>query len=175
MATKNNAIATNHETTEELRNQDPLTNEAGAHPLGTGVGAAIGGAATGAVAGLAGGPIGTVVGTIIGGVAGAYAGKAVAEDIDPTVESAYWETEYAKRSYHNDQHGYDDYAPAYRVGWEAYDPAIPADWKSRQELARERWENEGGYTAMSWKEAQPAAEDAYCRVQQNCSKHRKAK
>jgi len=174
MAAKNNSIESIRDTKNELNNEDPISGEGGAHPVGTGVGAALGGAATGAVAGLAGGPIGTVVGTIVGGVAGAYAGKAVAENIDPTVEAAYWETEYVKRPYYNNQHGFDEYAPAYRVGWEAYDPAMPEDWMSRQELARERWENEGGHTAMSWEEAQPAAEEAYCRVQQNGSKHRKA-
>lgn len=32
-------------------NRDPLTNEPGAHPVGTGLGAAMGGAATGAAVG----------------------------------------------------------------------------------------------------------------------------
>ena len=33
-------------------NRDPITNEPGAHPVGTGVGAALGGAAAGAAAGV---------------------------------------------------------------------------------------------------------------------------
>ncbi len=33
------------------RNEDPLTGEAGSHPVGTGLGAAVGGAAAGALAG----------------------------------------------------------------------------------------------------------------------------
>ncbi len=43
-------------------NRDPITDEPGAHPLGTGVGAALGGAAAGAAAGAFGGPVGAVVG-----------------------------------------------------------------------------------------------------------------
>ena len=59
-------------------NRDPITNEPGAHPVGTGVGAALGGAAAGAAAGAFGGPVGAVVGGVAGAVAGGLAGKAAA-------------------------------------------------------------------------------------------------
>ena len=35
----------NSKSVRELRNEDPISGEAGAHPVGTGVGAALGGAA----------------------------------------------------------------------------------------------------------------------------------
>lgn len=38
-------------------NRDPITDEPGAHPVGTGIGAALGGAAAGAAAGAFGGPV----------------------------------------------------------------------------------------------------------------------
>ena len=41
-------------------NRDPLTNEPGAHPVGTGVGAMMAGAAAGAAAGALGGPVGVL-------------------------------------------------------------------------------------------------------------------
>ena len=47
-------------TKHEFSNKDPLTGEAGAHPMGTGLGAALGGATVGAAAGTIAGPIGTV-------------------------------------------------------------------------------------------------------------------
>lgn len=53
-----------------LANRDPLTNEPGAHPVGTGLGAAIGGAATGVAVGAMAGPIGAAVGGVVGAVAG---------------------------------------------------------------------------------------------------------
>ena len=149
---------------KELRNEDPITGEAGAHPVGAGVGAALGGAATGAVAGLAAGPVGTVVGAVVGGVAGGLAGKAVAESIDPTVEAAYWRDEHRNRPYYNDEFGYDEYEPAYRAGWESYDTSRPAMWSEQEKIARERWESDGGATTMTWDHARPAAEDAYNRV-----------
>jgi hypothetical protein len=152
------------ETKKELRNEDPITGAAGSHPVGSGLGAALGGAAAGAVAGLAGGPVGTVVGTIAGGLAGGLAGKAVAENIDPTVETAYWRDEHVKRPYYKDDYSYEDYEPAYRAGWESYDTEAPANWSDRERYARQRWENEGGQPSMTWEEAKLAAEDAYKRV-----------
>lgn len=164
MAVDNRTKTTTRETQKELRNEDPISGAPGAHPVGSGLGAALGGAATGAVAGLAGGPVGTVVGTIVGGIAGGLAGKAVAEDLDPTIESAYWRDEHAKRPYYNNQYKYEDYEPAYRAGWESYDIDSPANWSDRERYAREKWENEGGQPSMTWEEARQAAEDAYTRV-----------
>jgi len=160
MATKN--VQT--KTREEFRNEDPITGEAGSHPVGSGVGAALGGVATGAVAGLAAGPIGSVAGAIIGGVAGGLAGKAVAESYDPTVENAYWQGEYRNRPYYNNAYEYDHYSPAYKAGREAYDADVSEEWATRQATARQSWENEGGANYMTWDEAQPAAHDAYTRV-----------
>lgn len=145
-------------------NEDPVSGETGAHPVGTGLGAALGGAAAGAAAGALAGPAGAVAGAIVGGVAGGYAGKAAAEFIDPTVEDAYWKAEYQRRPYHNQKYSYDHYHPAYRAGWEAYDGTTRADWTEREPSARERWESEGGPEHMSWEEARLAAMDAYDRV-----------
>ncbi|MGV3484498.1 MAG: hypothetical protein ACO1RT_08775 [Planctomycetaceae bacterium] len=149
---------------KQLRNEDPITGEAGSHPVGTALGTALGGVATGAAAGMVAGPIGTVVGGIIGGVAGGLVGKAVAEDIDPTVEAAYWREEYRNRPYYNPDYAFEDYEPAYRAGWEAYEADKAPNWKEREQAVRERWENEGGSPTMTWEEAKQASQDAYARV-----------
>ncbi len=151
-------------TKHEFSNEDPLTGEAGAHPIGTGLGAAMGGAAAGAAAGTIAGPIGTVVGTIVGGIAGGYAGKAVAENIDPTVETAYWRDAYEEQPYYSEKYQYEDFEPAYRAGWESFDSTVRSDWKDRESIAKERWESEGGAPTMTWDQARLAAEDAYGRV-----------
>ena len=39
---------------------------------------------------LVAGPVGVAVGAIVGAVGGGLAGKAVAEDVDPTIEEDYW-------------------------------------------------------------------------------------
>ncbi len=149
---------------EELRNEDAITGEPGSHPVGTGVGAALGGAAAGAAAGLAAGPVGTVAGAVIGCVAGGYAGKAIAESYDPTVEDAYWRDQYTARPYYNESYPYEHYQPAYQSGWESFDADADDDWTTREAIARQRWENEGGAEYMTWDEARPAAMDAYDRL-----------
>jgi uncharacterized protein (TIGR02271 family) len=64
-------------------NRDPITQEPGAHPVGTATGAAAGGVA-GAAAGSVAGPVGTGVGAAAGAVIGGLGGKAVAESFNPT-------------------------------------------------------------------------------------------
>jgi len=83
----------------EDANRDPLTGEAGAHPVGTGIGAAAGGMAAGAAVGTVAGPVGTVVGAAVGAVLGGLAGKAVGEAFDPTREDAYWRDQHKREAY----------------------------------------------------------------------------
>lgn len=154
----------------EQRNEDPITSEPGAHPVGSGAGAALGGAAAGAAAGAFAGPIGAVAGAIVGGVAGGIAGKAIAENVNPTVEADYWRKTYTTRPYYSSRYRFEDYEPAYRLGWENYSVALH-DWGAaepelRKQWQEEHWENEGGSPRMSWDEARLAAKDAYERVAQ---------
>src|SRR5688500_12516897 len=109
-----NDINTTSTTKGRDANPDPITGAPGSHPVGTGVGAAAGGAAgigaaiaAGAVAGSAIGPVGTAIGAAVGAVAGGLAGKAVAENIDPTVENEYWSKNYNSRPYYETGTTYD--------------------------------------------------------------------
>ena len=154
---------------KELRNEDPLSGEAGAHPVGTGVGAVLGGAAAGAAVGLVAGPIGTLVGTAVGAVAGGLAGKSVAENFDPTVEVDFWRNEYTHRPYFESNRNFDEYEPAYQAGLEVYDPLDPTDFAVREASAREYWEAKSDST-LGWDKARYAAEDAYTRVRKRNSK-----
>src|SRR5215212_2823731 len=103
---------------EKDANRDPITEAPGAHPVGVGVGAAGAGAA-GALIGSVAGPIGSAVGAVVGAVAGGLAGKGVAEAVNPTAEDAYWREQYRNRPYYDENTAYDEYAPAYRYGWES--------------------------------------------------------
>ena len=150
-------------TERELANRDPISGAPGAHPVGVGVGAAGGGAA-GAAAGAIGGPVGAVVGAGIGAVVGGLAGKAVAEGIDPTVETGYWRDNYLKRPYSADDAAFEQYEPAYRYGWEsaAFYPARHfADVET--DLARE-WDRRKGKSTLTWEQARPAIRDAWDRI-----------
>lgn len=167
MSTKKNQRE-NPDLQRDPANPDVLTGQPGAHPLGAGLGAVVGGAVTGAAAGAVAGPVGAVAGTIVGGVAGGYAGKAVAENINPTVESDYWRQTYPSRPYYRKDRPFETLEPAYRIGWESYETRSQP-WETReQEVKRKweenRWEGEGGAVKVPWDEARQAARDAYNRV-----------
>ena len=76
-----------HHAAEETNHPDPITGEAGAHPVGVGVGA-IGAGLAGAAIGAIAGPVGVLVGAAIGAVAGGLAGKEVAAADDEPVSLA---------------------------------------------------------------------------------------
>jgi hypothetical protein len=140
---------------DKSRNPDPITGAPGSHPIGTGIGAAAGGAAAGAAVGTVAGPVGTAVGAAIGAVVGGLAGKGIAEKIDPTREDAYWRDEHVRQPYASNR-PYDEFAPAYRVGYEGYGEygATGKSFEDSEAELRRRYELQGAN--LPWKDARPA-------------------
>ena len=155
---------TDVETLKELRNADPITGESGAHPVGSGLGAAAGGAVAGAAAGALTGPAGAAIGALVGGVAGGLAGKGIAENIDPTVETAYWEKYYREREYVEGDLAYVHYEPAYRYGWESRARYDHDDFAKVETELEKNWKKYRADSCLEWGAARPAAEDAWNRV-----------
>jgi uncharacterized protein (TIGR02284 family) len=143
-------------------NRDPITDEPGSHPVGTGLGAA-GGAAAGAAAGSLGGPVGVAVGGVIGAVIGGLAGKAAAEAVDPTAEEAHWRENYSREPYYEQGRSFDDYAPAYRLGLTGR-TRYQGDWDSTEPQLASEWESARGGSSLSWPQAQPASRAAWNRI-----------
>lgn len=150
-------------------NRDPLTDEPGAHPVGTGVGAMAGGAAAGAAAGAVAGPVGAAVGGVAGAVAGGLAGKAAAEAVNPTAEDAYWRDAYQREPYYSAGRSYDDYRPAYEMGWSTAGTAAPGGFESLEPTMAERWQARQATGGLGWNDARPAARAAYERASQRRS------
>jgi uncharacterized protein (TIGR02284 family) len=143
-------------------NRDPITDEPGAHPVGTGVGA-VGGALAGAGVGAIGGPIGAAVGGVAGAVIGGLAGKAVAESIDPTAEETHWRDNYHREPYYERGRTFDDYAPAYRLGLTGR-ARYQGDWQSAESKLASEWDEARGKSSLSWPQAQPASRAAWERI-----------
>jgi hypothetical protein len=146
------------------RNPDPITDEPGSHPVGTGVGAAAGGLAAGAALGAVGGPIGAAVGTVAGAVAGGYGGKAAAEAIDPTAEDAYWEQNYTSRPYFQSGTTYEEYQPAYRYGWETRSRYGSERFEDVEPDLERDWDSNRGTSSLTWNRAKLAVRDAWDRL-----------
>lgn len=153
----------NELTEAELANRDPISGAPGAHPVSVGVGATAGGV-TGAAVGAIGGPVGAIVGAGVGAVLGGLAGKAAAEEIDPSVEGAYWRDNYAQRPYVTNGAPYDAYEAAYRFGWESAQ-TYRGQTFDQVELQLEReWTRLHGHSKTPWVVAKQAARDAWDRV-----------
>ena len=160
----------NRDEREETRdtNPDPITGAPGAHPVGVGIGAA-GGGATGAAIGTAvGGPIGTAVGAVIGAVAGGLAGKGVAEAIDPTAEDAYWRERHSSQPFARNR-SYDEFAPAYRTGYEGFGRHYKEGtrFEDAEDSLRRDYESSAtaGGNELGWDDARHAAKAAWSRAE----------
>ena len=148
------------EREERDLNRDPITDEPGAHPIGTGVGAA-GGAIAGAAAGAVTGPVGAAVGGVVGAVVGGLAGKAAGEAINPTAEEAFWRENYDKEPYYQSGRSYDDYGPAYRLGlsgrqryddpWTAVEPRLAGEWESNRGNSTLQWDHASHASQAAWR------------------------
>jgi hypothetical protein len=145
-------------------NRDPITGAPGAHPVGTGLGAAAGGMAAGAAVGTVAGPVGTAVGAAVGAVVGGLAGKGIAEQIDPTVEEAYWRNEYVNRPYVAKGSTYDDYGPAYRYGIDNYAKYPGRSFDDVESDMSRDWQRAKGKSSLTWDNAKHAARDSWHRV-----------
>src|SRR5215211_7393244 len=145
-------------------NRDPITGAPGSHPVGTGVGAAAGGVAAGAAAGAVAGPVGAAVGAAVGAVVGGLAGKAVAENIDPTAEDAYWRDNYQTRPYADADASYDDYGPAYRYGVDSYTRYPQQSFDTIEPQLSRDWNRARGTSGLEWNDARLAARDSWQRV-----------
>jgi len=103
------------------KNAAPITGELDMHPVGTGVEAADG-AVTGAALGAAiGGPIGAAV-TQLSAVSRQPAVRMEwQKTMNPTTEEEkYWREYHAKQPYAEKGRPYEDYAGAYRTGYEGF-------------------------------------------------------
>jgi hypothetical protein len=158
----------NNAQTKPDANRDPLTGEAGAHPVGVGFGSA-GGATVGAVVGSLAGPVGTAVGAAVGGVAGGLSGKELAEEANPTVEDGYWREHYAAQPYVAPDTPYSAYQPAYRFGWEGRGRYGELDWEGAEPRLRADWQRSGGESVLGWDKARPAVRDAWKRLDDDYS------
>jgi hypothetical protein len=145
-------------------NPDPLTGEPGSHPVATGVGAATGGVAGAAIGTLIAGPLGGLVGAAAGAMAGGAGGKAAGEAFDPTAEDAYWRDSHSKQPYATPDDRYEDYQPAYRIGYEGAftDLTELGTFEEAEPELRNRYE--AGRNVLPWMKVRVATQSAWTRA-----------
>ena len=147
-------------------NRDPITGSPGSHPVGTGIGTA-GGAAAGIAIGSFAGPLGTAIGGVVGAIIGAAAGHSAGEAVNPTGEETYWRDAYVREPYFNANHGYDDYAPAYKAGYMYRSEYGDRTWEQAEPELQSHWESNRAASRLQWAEARDATRAAWDRADKN--------
>jgi hypothetical protein len=136
------------------------------HPVATAFGG-LGAGAAGAVAGAAmGGPLGAVIGGAVGVAAGAVAGNTFASEFDATEEAQFWQNQYRLRPYYRSGTTFEDWGPAYRLGWESARRPEHAD-RSFSDLEDElvaEWRKEREAVGDDWRLYRDAVKDAWDRI-----------
>ena len=143
-------------TDQSDANLDPISGEAGSHPLGTGVGAAGAGTVGTVIGGAVGGPVGAVVGAVIGSVVGGLAGKDVAEQVNPTFEETNWQETYTSSTYADSDKTYE--------GYDRYGQSGRTYNEVETDLQRDYQSNQTG--SLPWEQAKYAVKDAWDRAAQ---------
>ena len=111
-----------------------------------------------------GGPIGAAVGGVAGAVVGGLAGKGAAEAVNPTVEDAYWRDAYQSEPYYVAGRSYEEYRPAYELGWNAAAARRDADFDAFDAEWEREWTTRRGASHLDWDQARPAARAAWARA-----------
>jgi len=108
--------------------------------------------------------VGGAIGAVVGAVAGGLAGKGVAESVNPTEEDAYWRQNYKTRPYAGSA-TYDEFAPAYRYGWESRNQYRGRRFDDVESDLARGWDKAKGTSRLEWERAKAATRDAWHRVE----------
>jgi hypothetical protein len=99
----------------------------------------------------------------VGAVAGGLAGKDAAEEVNPTVEDAYWRGHYNNRPYVKSGASYDTYQAAYRYGWESRSRHAGKKFDELEGDLERDWTTQRGDSSLNWPDARGAVRDAWHR------------
>jgi len=97
-------------------------------------------------------------------VAGPDARDRVGE-VDPTVEDAYWQSQYSKQEYVERDAPYSAYQPAYRTGYEGHSKYPGKKFAEVETNLQRDYEKAKGSSTLTWEKARNATRDAWNRVE----------
>lgn len=134
------------------------------HSIGAGTGA-VGGAITGAAVGSMAGPVGSVVGAVVGGVVGAKAGDSIAEAVNPTEYTDHFKTQYKSTPYYTAGREWNDYAPAYKYGYDTYGQNRGQKFEDVETNLERDWNRVKADSRLEWNEAKQAVRDGWHHIE----------
>ena len=90
--------------------------------------------------------------------------KGAAEAINPTAEDAFWRENYRSRPYVPQGSAYDEFAPAYRYGWESRSRYSGRRFEEVESDLGRNWDRARGDSSLTWDRAKLATRDSWHRV-----------
>ena len=109
------------------------------------------------------GAVGTAAG-IAAGAAAALVGKAPAPKVDPANEELYWREHYASEPYFEANFSFEDYLPAWRVGWEGRSKYPGRKFEDVEEDLKAEFHWSRGQSRLLWEQAKAAVRAAFERL-----------
>jgi uncharacterized protein (TIGR02284 family) len=81
----------------------------------------------------------------------------------PDSESDYWRASYSAEPYCMDGRAFEDYGPAYELGWVSYS-TYGGEFDAADRVLANDWEVRKGVSSLSWDQARPASRAAWQRA-----------
>jgi hypothetical protein len=117
---------------------------------------------TASAVGKAAGAVGSALGEATDAVKSA--GRSIRDKFDAQAEERYWREQYRTQPYYDDALAYEDYALAYRLGYEGYDRNRGRRFDEVADELRTEYEAGRGSGRLSWERAKAATRAAWDRV-----------
>jgi hypothetical protein len=90
--------------------------------------------------------------------------------VNPTAEEAYWRDAYRREPYFRGEFTYEDYGPAYRVGYTG-PVRRTGDFEQLEPVLRDDFDRVRGKSRLRWEEAREATRAAWRRATRNDHPH----
>jgi uncharacterized protein (TIGR02284 family) len=81
----------------------------------------------------------------------------------PETEMSYWQEIYSAEPYYETGRGFQDYSPAYELGWTSY-ATYGGEFDAADRVLANDWEMRKGVSGLSWDRARPASRAAWQRA-----------
>jgi hypothetical protein len=114
------------------------------------------------VAGAAAAAAGTAAG-IASGTASALVGKVPAAKVDPANEELYWREHFGSEPYYDPSFSFEDYLPAWRVGWEGRARHAGRSFEDVENDLEAEFHWNRGSSRLLWEQARDAVRAAWHR------------
>jgi hypothetical protein len=86
-------------------------------------------------------------------------------NVNAAAEDNYWRSAYEKEPYYNKQYGYEDYSPAYKLGYESHGRYAGRKYDQVENELSNDWDNIKGKSRLMWDDARSAVRAGWHRVE----------